>query len=219
MVHGLPQFGASQVVCTDCFNGKQHRNAIPKRSLWRASQVLELIHADICGPISPTSNSGKRYTLCFIDDFSRKSWVYLLLEKSEALNCFKELKKLVEKEAEVFIKCLRTDRGGEFTSHEFNDFCKEHGIKRQLTTAYTPQQNGVVERKNRTVMNVVRSMLSAKKIPKSFWLEAVVWTFYVLNRCPTLAVKDVTPQEAWSGVKPSIAHFRVWGCVAHVHIP
>jgi hypothetical protein len=126
---------------------------------------------------------------------------------------------MVEKETGLFVKCLRTDRGGEFNSNEFNDFCKQSGIKRQLTAAYTPQQNGVAERKNRTVMNMVRSMLSDKNIPKTFWPEAVNWTIYVLNRCPTLAVKDVTPEEAWSGVKPSIDHFRVFGCIAHVHVP
>lgn len=219
IVRDLPQFEASNITCTDCLVGKQHRNAIPKQSSWRAKEVLELIHSDICGPIKPASNSGKRYTLCFIDDFSRKAWVYLLVEKLEALRCFKLFKSLVEKETGKLIKCYRTDRGGEFNSNAFKDFCKEHGIQRQLTTAYTPQQNGVTEGKNRTVMNMVRSMLSAKKVPKSFWPEAVKWTFYVLNICPTLAVKDVTPREAWNGVKPSVEYFRVWGCIGHVHIP
>lgn len=101
---------------------------------------------------------------------------------------------------------------------EFSDYCKEQGIRRQLTTAYTPQQNGIAERKNRTVMNMVRSMLKTRKVPKVFWAEAVNWTFYVLNRCPTLVVKNVTPQEAWSEVKPSVEHFRVWGSLAHVHV-
>ena len=219
MVHGLPDLKASKAVCAECLTGKQHRNAIPKKSEWRAKKVLELVHADICGPIDPISNSGKRYILCFIDDYSRKAWVYLLNEKSEALECFKNYKKMVEKEVEQPIKCLRTDRGGEFTSLDFKAFCQEEGIKRQLTTAYTPHQNGVAERKNRTVMNMARCMLAAKKMPKSFWTEAVNWTFYLLNRCPTFAVKNITPQEAWSGVKPSVDHFRVWGCVAHVHVP
>lgn len=219
MVVGLPQFQDTSKVCVDCFEGKQQRKAIPKQSTWRAKEVLELIHSDICGPISPASNSGKRYILCFIDDFSRKAWAYLLAEKTEALSCFKTFKILVEKQSSKVIKCLRTDRGGEFNSHDFNNFCKEHGIQRQLTTAYTPQQNGVAERKNRTVMNMVRSILIAKKVPKIFWAEAVKWTFYVLNRSPTLALKDVTPQEVWSGEKPSVAHFRTWGCLAHVHIP
>jgi len=178
-----------------------------------------LIHADLCGPITPISNSNKRYLICFIDDFSRKIWVYFLDEKSEAFIIFKYFKSLVEKETGSCIKSLRIDRGREFTSQEFNQFCKENGIKRQLTAAYTPQQNGVAKRKNMTIMNMVRSMISNKKIPKSFWPEAVNWTVYVLNRSPTLAVKNMTPEEAWSGIKPSVEHFRVFGCVSHVHVP
>lgn len=219
MVHGLPKLSDSDIVCTDCLVGKQHRDPVQKRSTWRASQKLELIHADVCGPITPTSNSHKRYLLCFIDDFSRKAWSYFLTEKSEVFTSFKYFKASVEKETGLSIKCLRTDRGGEFTSGEFNDFCKKNGIRRQLTTAYTPQQNGVAERKNRTVMNMVRCMLSEKKIPKIFWPEAANWTIYVLNQCPTLAVKDITPEEAWSGVKPSVENVRVFGCVCHVHVP
>lgn len=103
---------------------------------------------------------------------------------------------MVEKEAGMMLKCIRIDRGGEYTSTNFVHFYEENEIQRQLTNAYTPQQNGIAERKNRTIMNMVRALLSAKGIPKSFWLEAVNWTFHVLNRYPTLAVKDVTPQEA-----------------------
>ena len=219
MVHGLPLLPTSTIMCTDCVQGKQHREPIPKQSHWRATQKLQLIHADICGPITPASNSQKRYFLCFIDDYSRKAWVYFLLEKSEAFHHFKCFKMLVEKESGLAIKCLRTDREGEFNSAEFNDFCKLNGIKRQLTTAYTPQQNGVAERKNRTMLNLVRSMLSSKGVPKMFWPEAVKWTTYVLNRSPTLAVKGMTPEEAWSGEKPSVEHFRVFGCVGHADIP
>lgn len=113
---------------------------------------------------------------------------------------------------------MRTDCGGEFTSQDFTNFCDVNGINRQLTAAYLPQQNGVAERKNRTIMNMVRSMLSGKDIPKTFWPEAVNWAAHVLNRSPTLAVKDQTLEEAWSGVKPSIEYFRVFGCISHVHV-
>lgn len=165
--------------------GKQPRKAIPKKSTWRAKEVLELIHSDICGPISPTSTSGLRYILSFIDDCSRKAWVFFLKEKSETFHQFKMFKKRVETETGKVMKCLRTDRGGEYLSQEFTDFCNEQGIRRQLTIAYTPQQNGIAKRKNRTVMNMVRSMLTTRKVPRVFWPEAVSWTFYVLNRCPT----------------------------------
>lgn len=218
MVNGQPQIAASVVTCDACMKGKQHRTPIKKSSQWSATERLQLVHADLCGPITPASSSEKRYLLCFIDDFSRKAWIYFLMEKSETFYHFKNFKILVEKESKMSIKCLRTDRGGEFNSMEFNGFCKENGVKRQLTTAYTPQQNGVAERKNRTVMNLVRAILSEKKVPKSFWPEAVNWTNHVLNRSPTLAVKDMTPEEAWSGEKPSVKYFRVFGCVGHVHI-
>lgn len=138
---------------------------------------------------------------------SRKIWVYFLAAKSEAFDNFKLYKARVEKETGTFIRSFRTDRGREFTSQEFTNFCDENGIHRQLTAAYTPQQNGVAERKNRTIMNMVRSMLHAKQIPKTFWPEAVNWTVHVLNRCPTFAVKNRTPEEAWSGIKPSVDHF------------
>lgn len=143
MVRGLPALEQSSKVCGDCMNGKQHRESFPKQTTWRASHKLELIHADICGPIKPESNSKRRYFITFIDDYSRKTWVFFLSEKFAALETFKKFKIDVEAESGNTIKCLRTDRGGEFTSSEFNEFCSSNGIKRQLTAAYTPQQNGV----------------------------------------------------------------------------
>lgn len=219
MVTGLPEINETEEVCTDCLKGKQHRDSFPKKSKWRASKKLELIHSDLCGPITPMSNSHKRYFICFIDDYTRKAWVEFLNVKSDAFSAFKLFKSHVEKETGHDIKCLRTDRGGEFNSNEFNKFCKENGIRRHLTAAYTPQQNGVAERKNRTVMNMVRCLLSQKGMPKTFWPEAVNCSFYLLNRCPTLSLKDMTPEEAWTGIKPSVSHFRVFGSIAHAHIP
>lgn len=219
MVHGLPPLSEVSSICTVCMTGKQHRDPIPKKSVWRATTQLQLIHADICGPITPESNGHKRYILTFTDDYSRKLWAYFLNLKSEALGIFKKFKSLVEKRSNKVICCLRTDRGGEFNSVDFNEYCSSNGIARQLTAAYTPQQNGVAERKNRTIMNMVRCMLTETLIPKEFWPEAVNWAVYLLNRCPTFSVKDKTPEEAWSGEKPSVEHLRVFGCIGHVHIP
>jgi len=103
------------------------------------------VHVDICGPITPISNSKKQYLITFTDDFSRKTWVYFLIEKLEAFAVFKNFKAHVEKKTNSFIIALRSDRGGEFTSQEFNNFCEVNGIRRQLTTACTPQQNEVAE--------------------------------------------------------------------------
>ena len=140
-------------------------------------------------------------------------------EKSTTLDIFKKFKIMVEKDSGNSICCLRTDRGGEFNSCEFNSFCRNNGIKRKLIATYTSQQNGVAKRKNRTIMNMVRSMLSEKRVPKQFWPEAVKWTIYVLNRSHTLAVKNVTPEEAWNDTKPLVKYFRVFGCIAYAHVP
>lgn len=219
MVRDLPALKEESEVCSDCMMGKQHRESIPKKAKWRATMKLELIHSDVCGPINPQSNGGNTYFITFTDDFSRKTWVYFLHDKASVFDIFKKFKVAVEGESGCRIQCLRTDRGGEFTSNEFSNFCSNQGIKRQLTTAYTPQQNGVSERKNRTLMNMVRCLLNGRNVPKMFWPEAVKWAAYVLNRSPTLSVKNITPEEAWSDVKPTVKHFRVFGCVAFVHVP
>lgn len=116
---------------------------------------------------------------------------------------------MTEKESETSIKFLRTDRGGEFNSDEFDAFLRDNGIQRQLTT----------ERKNRTLMNWVRAMLAAKCVPKEFWAEAATWAIHVLNRTPTQTLDAITPEEAWSGKKPTVSYFRVFGCLCHVYIP
>lgn len=219
MVRGLPDIKIPTKRCTKCMLGKQQREAMPKKSNWRATKKLQLIHSDICGPISPASYSKKRYILTFIDDYSRKLWVYFLNEKSEAFVTFKNFKIMVEKECGLSMCSLRTDRGGEFNSKEFSEFCKTQGIRRQLTTAYTPQQNGVAERKNRTILNMVRCLLEEKNMPKMLWPDAVKWTCHVLNRSPTASLKNKTPEECWSDLKPNVEYFKVFGCVGNVHIP
>ncbi|CAM8991569.1 unnamed protein product [Rhodiola kirilowii] len=219
MVKGIPVLRGKMKTCHNCLVGKQTRKSIPKRSQWRASRKLQLVHSDVCGPITPSSQSGKKYLLTFIDDYSRKVWIYFMSNKSETLSYFKLYKSHVEKESGAMITGLRTDRGGEFTSNEFRCFCEEAGIKRQLTAAFTPQQNGVAERKNRTIMNMVRSILNEKNMPKSYWPEATKWVAHVLNRSPTSVTKNKTPEEMWSEVKPNVNYFRVFGCLAHAHIP
>lgn len=211
MVRGMTSVEMNKGVCEVCMKGKQNRENIPKGSMWRASRGLELVHTDICGPITPASESGKRYILNFIDDYSRKCWTYFLAEKSEAFQFFKEFKAEVERELGEPLVMLRTDMGGEYNSNAFQEYCKEQGIKRQLTAAYTPQQNGVAERKNRSVMNMTRCMLMGMGVPRRFWAEAAQYAVYILNRSPSKAVGDVTPGEKWSKLKPSVEHLRVFG--------
>jgi transposase InsO family protein len=139
--------------------------------------------------MNTTSITGAKYFLLFIDDYSRKMWLYFLKLKSEVFNEFQEFKALVEKESRCYIATLRSDNGDELCSKEFNNFCTKHGIKKQFTTPYTPQQNGVVERKNHTITEMVRCMMENRCVPIKFWVEAIFTTIYMLNRSPTMVVK------------------------------
>ncbi|KAG7576575.1 Ribonuclease H-like superfamily [Arabidopsis thaliana x Arabidopsis arenosa] len=214
MVVGLPKIEGLKL-CEGCVFGKQTRKSFPIGQARRATQCLEIVHADLCGPMQTTSLGGSRYFLMMTDDYSRMSWVYFLESKGEAFEMFKKFKALVEKQSGQLVKVLRTDRGGEFTSTEFNQFCEREGIHHELTTAYTPEQNSVAERKNRTVVEMARSMLKQKNLPNQFWAESVKTAVYLLNISPTKAVLNKTPYEAWCGRKPAVSHLRVFGSVAY----
>ena len=172
MVSGLPMIDHVDQLCTGCLVGKQRRGAFPREAKFRASKVLELVHGDLCGPITPATPSGKKYFLLIVDDYSRYMWLVLLRSKDEALEAFRKVKIAAEVESEEKLKALRTDRGGEFTSNEFKAYCEKHGIKRYLMAPYTPQQNRVVERRNQTIVAMARSMLKSKRLPGRFWGEA-----------------------------------------------
>ena len=116
------------------------------------------------------------------------------------------------------IKILSTDNGTEYESNEFHDFCKEVGIKRETTTPYTPEQNGVAERKNRTIMEVVCAILHDQRLPKFLWAEATNTAVYVQNRCPHQALGSETPKEMFTGKKPDVSHFRIFGSPVYFHV-
>lgn len=119
----------------------------------------------------------------------------------------------MEKQSGSTIKVIRSERGCEYTSQEFEDYCKDEGIWKQLTASYSPQQNGIVERENPTIVEMATSMMNEKRLPKRFWAEAVFTAVYILNRSPTKFVKNKTPFEAWSGFKPSVRHLKIFGCI------
>ncbi|CAL8083743.1 unnamed protein product [Prunus armeniaca] len=145
--------------------------------------------------------------------------IYFLRYKSEVFNVFKKFKATVELQSAYKLKKLRSDKGGEYTSNEFNRFCDEIRMERQLTVAYSPQQNGVAERKNRTIVEMAKSMMFEKSIPLEFWAKAVNTVVYILNICPTKALVKKTPFEAYSGRKPGIKHLRVFGSLCYAHVP
>jgi len=161
------------------------------------------------------SLGGSRYFLLFTDDYSHMSWAYFLNFKSEAFENFRKFKALVEKQTGCNIKALRTDRGGEFLSNDFNLFCEENRILRELTTLYSPQQNGVTERKNRTVIEMARSLVNARGLPIHFLGRARVADVYRLNISPTKTISNQTLYEAWTGQKPRVNHLKAFGCIAY----
>lgn len=203
-------------ICDGCVLGKQHRKSFPQKSNFRAQKNLELVHADLCGQITPKSIGGASYFLLVVDDYSRYMWVEMLKTKDQALVNFRKIKQRAETETGDKLKALRTDRGGEFTSILFETFCSQDGIKHYTTTPYSPQQNGVVERRNQTVVEMVRCLLKAMVVPTIFWGEAIRTAVYLLNRSPTKALDSRTPFEVWHGKKPKVSHLKVFGCVAHV---
>ena len=199
--------------CVNCINGKQTNKS--KKGAKRSTNLLEIIHTDICCP-DMDANSPK-YFITFIDDYSRYMYLYLLRSKDEALDAFKVFKAEVENQCGKHIKIVRSDRGGEYygkytengQAHgAFAKFLQENGIVAQYTMPGSPDQNGVAERRNRTLMDMVRSMRSNKKLPQFLWTETLKTAVYILNRVPTKAVSK-TPFESFKGWKPSLRHIRV----------
>ncbi|WVZ23370.1 hypothetical protein V8G54_001914 [Vigna mungo] len=212
-------------VCIDCIKGKQTKH-ISKYPAQRSSQLLELIHTDICGPFDTKSWSGEKYFISFIDDFSRYCYIYLLHEKSQSVNALEVFINEVERQLDRKVKVVRSDRGGEYYGKTdesgqcpgpFAKYLESRGICAQYTMPGTPQQNGVAERRNRTLMDMVRSMLSYSSIPLSLWMYSLKTVVYLVNRVPSKAVSK-TPYELWTGRKPSLRHLHVWGCPAEVRL-
>ena len=221
----LPELDFSDLEdCIECFKGKMTN--IRRKNASRSNKLLELIHTDICGPFRHRTICGNVYFITFIDDFSRYCYVYLLSEKSQSLEAFKIFRTEVEHQLELKIKTVRSDRGGEFYGRyteqgqqkgPFALYLQENGIKAQYTTPYNPQQNGVAERKNRTLLNMVRSMMCTSGLPRMLWGEALRTANYLCNRTPSKSVSK-TPYELWTGKQPSLHHCHVWGCNAEARI-
>ncbi|CAA6669934.1 unnamed protein product [Spirodela intermedia] len=187
LVRGLPAVGPVDQLCEACLAGKQKRSPFLQQG------------DDLCGPIAPETPNGSKYFLLLVDDRSRYMWVAMLPSKDRAAVAIKEIKARAEGESGLKLGVLRTDRGGEFTSHEFAEYCAGEGIHREHTAPYSPQ-----------------SMLKAKGLPGWFWGEAVATAVYILNRCPTKSVDGMTPFEVWHGKKPAVHHLKVFGCIAYV---
>jgi transposase InsO family protein len=218
---GLPLIPApsNQKHCSSCQQGKNARTKFPKTATARAAGILDLVHSDLCGLLPVHSLGGSKYFVTFTDDFSRKTWIYFMASKDQTFAKFRTFKSMIENLTGVKIKSIRTDGGGEYTSGEFVAFYKQHGIRKEKTAAYSPHQNGLAERRNRSILEKTRSMLLGVGAPAFLWVEAAKTAIYLLNRSPTKANTGRLPEEKFMGGTLSLRHLRIFGCMVFVHIP
>ncbi|GJR17073.1 putative ribonuclease H-like domain-containing protein [Tanacetum coccineum] len=213
LVRGLPSklFENDQTYVA-CQKGKQHRASCKSKTVSSISQPLHMLHMDLFGPTFVKSLMKKMYCLVVTDDYSRFSWVFFLATKDETSGILKSFITGVENLIDQRVKVIRCDNGTEFKNKEMNQFCERKGIKREFSVARTPQQNGVAERKNRTLIEAARTMLADSKLPTTFWAEAVNTACYVQNRVLVTKPHNKTPYELFLGRKPALGFMRPFGC-------
>ena len=213
LVRGLPQKEFScDDHCVACLKGKQHKTSHKSKEISSISSPLQLLHMDLFGPTNVMSLGKKSYCLVIVDDFTRFTWVYFLRTKDETSGLLKSFLTRIENQADLKVKVIRSDNGTEFKNSDLNSFCEEKGIERQYSAPRTPQQNGVAERRNRTLIEAARSMLADSKLPITFWAEAVNTACYVQNRVQVVKCQGKTPYELFHKRKPLISFLKSFGC-------
>ena len=209
----------SSFSCDTCSKNKSTR-IISRKTPTKAKRPLHKIHSDLAGPITPTSLGGNKYVVTFTDDFSRYSWVFLCKEKSGCFEAFKIFKKMVENEHDQRIAFLHCDNGGEYSSNAFKQYALQEGIQIQYTVPFSPEQNGVAERFNRTLFNMTRCFMNdSANIHKSLWAELVKTACYIKNRLPSSTNQNfATPFELLYNRKPTLTHLRIIGSKCYCHM-
>ena len=201
--------------CETCIEAKSTRATFP--TVVRNTKPLDLIHSDVCDMSPIQSKGGNEYFITFVDDCTKFCYVYLMKSKDEAINKFSLYKEEIENQLEKKIKVVRSDRGGEYVS-PFGQFCADRGIVHEVTPPYSPQSNGIAERKNRSLKDMMNALLISSGLPQGMWGEAILTANYLLNRIPRKD-EDKTPFELFKGRAPTYKHLRVWGCLAKVMVP
>ncbi|GJY24265.1 putative ribonuclease H-like domain-containing protein [Tanacetum coccineum] len=213
LVRGFPSKAfENDHTCVACQKGKQHKASCKTKLVSSISQPLQMLHMDLFGQTSVRSINHKTYCLVVTDDFSRFSWVFFLATKSETSGILKKFITEIENKLNHKVKVIRSNNGTKFKNREMDEFCGQKGIKREYSVARTPQQNGVAERKNRTLIEAARTMLADSLLPTVFWAEAVNTACYVLNRVLVTKPHNKTPYELIIGRAPSISFMRPFGC-------
>lgn len=220
LISGVDCSESAENFCGSCQEGKSHRKTFRKIRVRAETVPGELIHTNVCGPMSVESPGGARFLLIFKDDATNFRHVYFLKHKSDVLEKFKKFDKLIENKFGRTMRVLRSDNGLEFKNRAMEEYTDSRGIQREFTAPYMPQQNGKAERDNRTLIESARTMLLAKNLPKFLWTEACSTAVYLMNRAGASSVKSqATPYEMWFGVKPDLKHLRIFGSEAYVNVP
>ncbi|KAK1604075.1 hypothetical protein QYE76_027748 [Lolium multiflorum] len=199
---------AKDRVCRACVEGKMHDSPHPSKTIISSKRILELLHVDLFGPVTHASLGAKKHCLVIVDDYSRYTWVYFLKTKDETQQIFIDFATEVQRQHNLLIMAIRSDNGSEFKNYTLNDFLSDEGIRHQYSAAYTPQQNGVAERKNRTLMDMARSMMVEYKSRYNFWAEAISTACHSSNRLYLRKGLNKTPYEILTGNKPNISYFK-----------
>jgi hypothetical protein len=203
-------------LCSACQAGKQVGNTHPKKSMMSTSKAFELLHMDLLGPTRYTSIGGNKYGFVIMDDFTRYTWVFFLVDKSDVFAIFKTFINRVHNEFETTIKKVRSDNKSEFKNTRVDDLSDKIGIRHQFSAKYTSQSNDLVERKNRTLIDMARSMLGEYNMSHSFGAEAINTACYYSNRLYCHPMMEKTPYKLLNGRKPNIAYFWVFGCKCYI---
>ncbi|GJU72238.1 retrovirus-related pol polyprotein from transposon TNT 1-94 [Tanacetum coccineum] len=199
LVKGLPSKSfENNHTCVACLKGKQHKASCKSKLVNSVSKPLHTLHMDLFGPTSVSSLNHKWYCLVVTDDFSRFTWTFFLKSKDETFRILRNFITEIENLKDLKVKIIRCDNGGEFRNKEMDEFCSRKGIKREFSNARTPQQNGVAERRNRTLIEAARTMLADAKLPVTFWAEAVNTACYVQNRVLVIKPHNKTPYELFN---------------------
>jgi transposase InsO family protein len=217
LLRGLPLLKfESDLVCAPCRHGKMIAASHSLVNAVMTEHPGQLLHMDIVGPSRVRSMGGKWYILVIVDEYSRYSWVFYLESKDQVFEHFQLLALRLNNEHPNYLKLIRSDNETEFRNASFDEFCLEHGIDQQFSTPRVPQQNGVVERKNHTLVEMARTMLNEHRTPRRFWTDAINTACYISNWIFLHSILHLTPFELRFGRKSFVSHFRPFGCKCFV---
>ncbi|KAJ9541699.1 hypothetical protein OSB04_028205 [Centaurea solstitialis] len=217
LVSGIPLIKFEQEeMCPGCEKGKMKRASHPPKPEQGSKSPLSLLHMDLCGPMKYQSLAGRKYILVIVDDFSRYTWTKFLKTKDETSSLIINFIKAVQVQLKLPVQTVRTDNGTEFKNSILKSFYNSLGITQTFSAARTPEQNGVVERRNRTLVEAARSMLAESQLPQYLWAEAVNTACYTQNRSIIHRRFGQTPYHILFGRVPSVGHFKVFGCKCFV---